>query len=511
MYPARILAACSLLVSGISLAAAADAPSAPLPRSTPEEQGVSSAALLGFVEAAEQKVDALNSFMVVRHGRVVAEGWWAPYAADEPHVLYSLSKSFNSTAVGLAISEGKLSLDDQVLKFFPGEGPAEPSKNLSAMRVRDLLRMSSGQTEDAIRSFDSLAKEDRVQAFLAIPVAYKPGTHFVYNSPGSYMLSAIVQKVTGQTVLEYLRPRLFEPLGIKDPTWDLNAQGVAFGAHGLNIRTEDIARFGELYLHHGNWHGKQLVPASWVAAATSLETSNGSDPASDWDQGYGYQFWRCKHGFFRGDGAFGQLCIVMPEYDAVVAVTAGTGDMQGEMNTVWDKILPAFSHTALPADPEGDRKLSEKLASLSMPLAAGQATSQIAGSVAGKRFVFPSNPKGVESVVFTPGKDGANDRVTLRISGADEVMECGRGAWVKGTAHEALCVEPLVRAEFPAISVSGAWSSADTYTAVVCHYRTPYTTTERLKFSGDTVELWAQNNVGFGGNPEVRLVGTAQP
>jgi hypothetical protein len=201
----------------------------------------------------------------------------------------------------------------------------------------------------------------------------------------------------------------------------------------------------------------------------------------------------------------------MPEYDAVVAVTAGTGDMQREMNTVWDKILPAFSNKALPEDPEGDRKLSAKLASLSMPLAPGQATSPMAASVAGKRFVFPSNPKGVESLVFTPGTGGANDRVTLRISGADQVMECGRGAWVKGTADHALCVEPLVSWEFPPFSASGAWTSSDTYTAVVCHYLTPYTTIERLKFSGDGVELWARNNVGFGGNPEVRLVGKAQP
>jgi CubicO group peptidase (beta-lactamase class C family) len=122
-------------------------------------------------------------------------------------VLYSLSKSFTSTAVGLAIAEGKLSLNDPVLKFFPGEGPSDPSGNLRAMRVRDLLRMSSGQTEDAIKDFNSQAKEDRVRAFLSIPVAYKPGTHFVYNSPGTFMLSAIVQKVTGETVLEYLRPR----------------------------------------------------------------------------------------------------------------------------------------------------------------------------------------------------------------------------------------------------------------------------------------------------------------
>ena len=370
MNPSRIVAALCLFLSGIGLSRAAGEPSQSLPQSTPEAEGVSSSAILGFVDAAEQRIDALHSFVLVRHGRVVAEGWWAPYSAEEPHELYSLSKSFTSTAVGLAIAEGKLSLSDPILKFFPGSAPAEPDKNLSSMRVRDLLRMSTGQVKEDIGTFAFNSRDDLTKAFLAMPVPYKPGTHFVYNTEATYMLSAIVQKVTGQTVLDYLGPRIFEPLGIARPTWDASAQGVSFGGFGLSIRTEDIARFGELYLQKGQWQGRQLVPASWVEAATSLQTSNGSDPESDWDQGYGYQFWRCRHGFFRGDGAYGQLCIVMPEYDAVIAVTAGTGDMQGELNLVWDKIIPAFSASALPADPDSDRRLAETPAGLQAETAA---------------------------------------------------------------------------------------------------------------------------------------------
>ena len=137
------------------------------------------------------------------------------------------------------------------------------------------------------------------------------------------MLSAIVQKATGQTVLDYLQPRLFEPLGIEQPTWETSPQGISTGGYGLSIRTEDIAKFGQLYLQKGKWQGKQLVPASWVEAATARQTSNGSNPNSDWDQGYGYQFWRCRHGAYRGDGAFGQYCIVLPEQDAVIAITSG--------------------------------------------------------------------------------------------------------------------------------------------------------------------------------------------
>ncbi|MEP6551147.1 MAG: serine hydrolase domain-containing protein, partial [Gemmatimonadales bacterium] len=188
-----------------------------LPRSTPEREGISSSAVLAFVQAADSAIDAMNSVMIVRHGKVVAEGWWTPYDARTPHVLYSLSKSFTSTAVGLAVAEGRLSVDDPVLKFFPGDAPDSVSANLRSMRVRDLLRMNTGQITEAplgITDDPALNGQTWVHRFLAHPVPYKPGTHFLYNSPATYMLSAIVQKATGQTVLDYLEPRLFQPLGI---------------------------------------------------------------------------------------------------------------------------------------------------------------------------------------------------------------------------------------------------------------------------------------------------------
>ncbi len=284
--------------------------------------------------------------MLVRHGQVVAEGWWEPYAANERHALYSLSKSFTSTAVGLAIADGKLSVDDPVLRFFPEEAPSDPSANLRAMRVRDLLTMSTGHHDEDVRNFPYTSDENVVKNFLARPVSHKPGTFFFYNTPASYMLSAIVQKVTGQPVLEYLRPRLFEPLGITDPTWDASKQGVSLGGFGLSVRTEDIASFGQLYLQKGEWRGKQLVPAAWIDAATARQMSNGSSPSSDWEQGYGYQFWRSRHGFYRGDGAHGQFCLVLPQYDAVIAITSGTRDMASVMNLVWDRLVPALKPAA---------------------------------------------------------------------------------------------------------------------------------------------------------------------
>ena len=335
----------------------------PLPRSTPEAQGLSSKSVGDFVEALD-KVNTPHSFMIVRHGKVIAEAWWSPEAADKPHVLWSLSKSFNSTAVGLAIAEGKLGLDDPVLKFFPSEAPADPSENLKAMRVRDLLSMSCGHDKELkIENNAPTAK-----AFLAQPVAFKPGTHFQYNTYGSYMLSVIVTKVTGQTSLEFLKPRLFEPLGIENPQWDASPEGPSLGGYGLSVCTEDIAKFGQLYLQKGQWNGKQLIPAAWVEQATSKHVRNDEEGHSkigiDWTQGYGFQFWRCTHNAFRGDGRAGQLCVVMPEQDVVVAITADANAFQQEMNAIWDHLLPACGASPLPDDAASQARVKELTAKL---------------------------------------------------------------------------------------------------------------------------------------------------
>lgn len=331
-----------------------------LPRATPESQGVSSADIEEFIRAADREVDSMHSFMLVRHGKVIAEAWWDPESADSPHVLWSLSKSFTSTAVGLAVEEGKLSINDPVLMFFPEDAPEKPSHNLRAMRVRDLLTMNAGHQDE----LNWRQADDWVKAFLAHPVPHKPGTHFRYNTPATYMLSAIVQKVTGETVLDYLTPRLFEPLGIEKPKWETSPQGISIGGYGLYLKTEDIAKFGQLYLQKGKWDGKQLIPAAWIGQATSKQVSNGSNPDSDWDQGYGFQFWRCRHGAYRGDGKDGQFCIVLPQRDVVIAMTANSRDLQGQLNVVWDKLLPAFEDGPLPENPQAQSALQGAISQL---------------------------------------------------------------------------------------------------------------------------------------------------
>lgn len=311
-------------------------------------------AMDGFFEQAASDSMDIHSVMIVRDGSVIYSRWQSEGVDTVPHVLHSVSKTFTATAVGLAIADGKMALTDKVIDFFPDKLPAEVSDNLKVMSVRDLLTMSCGHDEEPTgqRGQDI----DWVQAFLAHPVVHKPGTFYLYNSLGTYMLSAIVQQVTGEKVVDYLDARLFQPLHIDKPKWEESPQGINCGGWGLYLKTEDLAKMGQLLLQNGEWNGQQIIPAEWVAemskkqvesinSGTRMEDAAAkglTKETSDWMQGYGYQMWRCRPGCFRADGARGQYIIVVPDKNAVIAITSDNGDLQGELNLVWERILPVL-------------------------------------------------------------------------------------------------------------------------------------------------------------------------
>jgi CubicO group peptidase (beta-lactamase class C family) len=468
-----------------------------LPRSTPESQGVSSPSISAFIDATEKKKLGLHSLMIVRHGQVVAEGWWDPYGAQYRHVLYSLSKSFTSTAAGLAASEGYFNLNDKVISFFPDQAPANPSKNLAAMRIRDLLCMGTGHEKDTVAGSDR-QKDDWVSAFLEQPVEHEPGTHFLYNSGATYMVSAIVQKATGQKVIDFLTPRLFEPLGIEDPVWEVCPRGVNTGGWGLSIRTEDIAKFGQLYLQDGIWEGKRLLPEGWVADASAKHISNGTDPNNDWNQGYGYQFWRTRHGLYRGDGAFGQYCIVMPKQDGVIAVTSGSTDMGGIMNLMWDHLLPAMKTDTLPEDSPAQEKLARRLNSLVMPFPEGKPSSRLVEEISGRTYTFPENDQTLESAALTAG-DGTAE-ITFRNSCGDQKITAGFGKWVRG--------ETRLTTKHPLkVAASYAWPKEDTFELQICFYESPTIMTTTCRYAGNEVICNSKINVSFGPTDKPPLIG----
>lgn len=385
-----------------------------LPRSTPEEQGISSDAIADTIKTLDQKINTMNSFMLVRHGKVIAECWWAPHSPTTLHAFYSLSKSYTSTAIGLAVAEGKLSLDDPVIKFFPDDLPKDLSENLKNMKVRHVLSMSGGhKTEPKVNWFHPALEYDEdvkanpqtwVKTFLAHPVVFKPGTHFQYNTCGTFMLSAILKKATGEDLFDYLKPRLFDPLQIKGVYWERNPQGISKGGTGFHAKTEDIAKFGQLYLQKGKWNGQQILSPEWVAEATSKHVDNGTNKKSDWAQGYGFQFWRCQHNVYRGDGAYVQYCVVMPDQDAVVAITSDSNQYQEELNILWDKLLPAFKNQALPANSAALSRLKTAQTGLNVKL--GTSGSKID---ADKKIVSKILGKTVNYTVYLPNNYVTDD------------------------------------------------------------------------------------------------------
>ena len=256
----------------------------------------------------------MHSLMIIRHGDVVAEGWWSPYAEKRVHLLYSLSKSFTSTAAAFAIAEGLLDLDATMLSYFPEFDSEITDPHSRSMLVRHVAAMASGHLEETVERAFALDPVEPVRGFLLIPPDREPGSVFAYNQPCTYALAAIIQRLTGQTLTAYLRPRLLDPLGIGEVGWQQYPDGRDIGYSGLHATTDAIARLGLLYLQRGVWNGQRLLSEEWVAQATrvQVETETPNQPNPDWRQGYGFQFWMSRHGY-RGDGAYGQFCVVLPE------------------------------------------------------------------------------------------------------------------------------------------------------------------------------------------------------
>lgn len=382
-----------------------------------------SEALLDLVAAFEAQ--GVHSLMVVRRGHVVAEGAWRPFTLARPHHLWSLSKSFCATAAGFAVAEGRLRLDERVADLVADRLPGDPSENLLAMRVRDLLTMSCGhETETPIRGWQG--DVDWVRAFLAHPVPHAPGTHFLYNSLSTFMVGAILREVTGLDLTEYLTPRLFDPLGIPTPNWHRNPAGIETGGWGMEGTTEAIAKFGLLYLQDGMWEGRRILPEGWVAEATRMWISNGDDPNNDWHQGYGYQFWRCRHNAYRGDGAFGQFCVVVPDHDLVVAATSGADDMGAMLNATW-ALLPALADEVLPAS-RAAVGLAARLSAAELPTPKGSATSGAREAFAGS-YRFEGEVDGHTDLTLSFGAD----RDSFVFSGPEAMrrLVAGHGEWAQ--------------------------------------------------------------------------------
>lgn len=477
--------------------------------STPEAEGVPSSAIRKFVDRLEKNSPSAHSFVLLRHGKKIAEAWWAPYRKQEVHQIWSMSKSVTSAAIGFAVAEKRLGIYDPVIKFFPDDLPSQPSEHLKNLRVKDLLTMSTGQEQDPFEAMFMATDPGLARIFFAQPFDHKPGTLFVYNSGATYMLSAIIQKVTGQKLVDYLRPRLFEPLGIYQHPWEQSRDGITYGGFGLYLTTEDIAKFGQLYLNQGAWNGKQLLPAEWIAMSAAKQVSNGSNPEGFWDQGYGFQFWRNVGYGYRADGAFGQFCFILPEYDLVLAVTSGSQDMRITLDSVWQELIPQLQAGTLAAAPAENARLRKQLSRLALPVAEGKRSSSLVKLWSGKRIAFDSNELGISSAVIEFGSTAT--QIAFNRDDLSARLEAGYQHWVDSEFAFDEYFHPNVFAVVNNVASSAAWVHKNHFVVKMVCRHTHHTLTLNFRFSGDKVIVDGERDLDFGERKLPVLTGKRTP
>lgn len=378
------------------------------PRSSPSALGIDARGVSAFLDALGSTPDVEpHSFLLLRHGQVAAEGTWDPYRADSVHLLYSLSKSFTAAGVGIAVRAGLIDLDATVLSYFPELDAEVTDERSRRILVRHVLAMASGHREETLERARATDPTNIVRGFLLLPPDEEPGSVFAYNQPCTYTLAEIVRRVSGGSLVDWLRPRLLDPLGITDFAWKRDEQGNELGFSGCYAPVEAVAKLGQLYLQRGVWDGQRLLDEDWVDAATRVQVENPQEENPDWSQGYGFQFWMARHGF-RGDGAYGQFCVVLPEQDVVLALTGQSLDMQAVLDAAWQHLLPAVDGASV--DAGADAGLEARVASLGLP------------PVAGERLP--------DAAAHGPlHRDGAAWRLELDVEGGHLSVPVGEGAW----------------------------------------------------------------------------------
>jgi len=480
-----------------------------LPVSSPASQGVDASAISAFLDCVESAPDMeLHGLMILRRGHLVAAGWWWPYSRDRLHLLYSLSKSFTSTAAGLAAADSLLSMDAPVIGYFPELAADIRDDRVLAMKVRHIAAMASGHlsdTWDQVTAADDLTEP--VRNFLAIPPDRDPGSVFAYNQSATYTLGAIVQRITGQGLVSYLRRRVLDPIGAGPVSWTRDKTGRELGFSGLHATTDTVARLGQLYLQRGHWNGMQILPAAWVAEATSPQVSTrsaGPPDVPDWLQGYGFQFWRSRHGY-RADGAYGQFGLVLPEHDAVVAITGQTTAPQALLDLVWSTLLPAFRLSAWHPTAD-DVALRRRLAGAKLPV---PADSPLSRDAAVWRTGATFRPAGgtcaqqpsLRSVTISfahalPGE------CHVRLEDGEETLDLTVGGEDWAVSEGTPCSPPT--------ACAGRWSDPDTVRVEVIFLETPHRLTVTCELPTRTFEAgWTTAPLHQGPLATLRAPGSA--
>ena len=352
----------------------------------PEQVGVPSKEIEAFIEDCKENNIEVHSLMIMSKGEVAFESWAAPYSPEIPHAMYSVSKTFTSAAIGFAVSEGLISVDTKLIEIFPEFMPEKRDDNLELLTIHSLLTMQSGKN---VSVFADKTKPNWEEDFFNAPWGFTPcDGHWQYVSENQYMLCSVIHRVTGMSVVQYLTPRLFEPLGIEPPEWERSPSGVEAGGWGLFIKTEDLAKFVTCYQHDGVFNGKQVIPAEWVHQTRRRHADNSTvNKSPDSQCGYGYCVWHCAGApAYRMDGMFSQFGIVFKDRDASFIITAGEIDEQKTRDAIWRHFPKAFIEPD--SEPAPDHEIA--LAPLDDILPPAE-RSPLESQIAGERIVFSKN------------------------------------------------------------------------------------------------------------------------
>ena len=490
------------------------------PRTTPEAVGIPSASIEWLLDRLEEGWTEPHGLMIMRHGKVCAEGWWNPYATGIRHGLQSHTKTYAATAVGIAYTEGLLKLTDRIVDIFPDEIPENPSENLKKLTVRDVLCMGCGM--------DTMPRpsKDWIREFLATPVNHVPGTTFMYNSTGSTFLGAIVRKLTGLGLHDYLKPRLFDKIGIdaENLRWITMPDGMEIGGGGLFATTEDNLRLMKLYADGGVWEGERILAEDYVKLATSKQNDSATEravnpPAEDNFVGYGFQIWMCRpKGVYRADGAMGQFTIVFPERDMLLAITENASGSTGgampqkALDTIWEWLdsLPRPETEILPEDPEASAHLARRMQMLALPAPRRSPESPLQEKINGSTYAVTDGyfalsdagmvrfmsgehrPSGAKALSLTFGENACT--LTCLVDGKPQSLTAATDGTrlrneLPGTPSIALC--------------SGCWEADNVFRLRLRMVETCNETSITFTFSGDQAQVETCSNHVFAGKAQV--------
>ncbi|MCR8644617.1 beta-lactamase family protein [Paenibacillus sp. N1-5-1-14] len=482
--------------------------SSSLPIDISENHGLASSYLHDFLNEIEHLNLEVNSFILLQNGFATAQFWKKPYHKDAPQLLYSLSKSFTSIAIGIAWDQGLLNLDDAVVSFFPDKLSSPISPNLAKMKIHHLLAMNTGHQDSIYTQIAS--EQDWVKAFLAQEVDHEPGTHYVYNTHATYMLSAIIEQVSDENLVDFLMPRLFEPLGIAKPSWETCPLGIIAGGMGLSLKTEDIAKFGQMLLNRGTYLGKRIVSEAYLDLATTEQSDNRASNVAlnrpDSMQGYGYQFHLCRYGCFRGDGSFGQMCFVAPKQNIVIAVTASFASMQRQqelLNLIYEHIIfQVKSNVVLEVVSSDREQFQHRLSCMGYADLTGISIPSGIPNLSGRHYVMEANRLGLQRLIV----EMDNNRLQLRTfydASGEHVLTFD---FTKSSHIQDVFMKDLNLHKQEVVTYA-SWQDSQTLLLTLIYIETPYHVTYTIQFLERTIDFHYQMNVSLG-SKEARFTGT---